>query len=136
MALLLRAAENGQLDQICERFDVRVLSAFGSVVHDSPVEPNDLDVGVSFRRDTEGQRVRDPRDRIALWTALVELTGYEGIDLVVLDVDNPVLRADALTGVPLYEFKAGEYAEAQIAAVGERRDTAHLRRRNLELMAQ
>ena len=100
------------------------------------VEPNDLDVGVSFQRDTEGQRVRDPRDRIALWTALVELTGYEGIDLVVLDVDNPVLRADALTGVPLYEFKAGEYAEAQIAAVGERRDTAHLRRRNLELMAQ
>jgi hypothetical protein len=30
----------------------------------------------------------------------VELTGYEGIDLVLIDVDNPVLRAEALTGVP------------------------------------
>lgn len=134
LAVLRDASRDGRLEQICERFNVRVMSAFGSATHESSLEPNDLDIGVSFRREPESKR--DPRDRIALWAALVELTQYERVDLVVLDVDNPVLRAEALTAVALFESQAGEFAEAQIAAVGERRDTSHSRRRNLELMAQ
>jgi predicted nucleotidyltransferase len=128
------AGEDGRLDEICERFGVLVMSAFGSAARESLAEPNDLDIGVGFRR--QPHRKNGAGDRIALWTALVELTDYEGIDLVVLDVDDPVLRAEALTGKPLYESESGAYAEAQIAAVGERRDTAYMRRRNLELMAR
>jgi predicted nucleotidyltransferase len=133
LAVLVSASRDGRLDEICERFDVAVMSAFGSAIVDSSIEPNDLDVGVIFRRDAAPGTTKR---RLELWSALVDLVGYEAVDLVNLDVDNPVLRAEALTGMPLYEYVRGEYAEAQIAAVGERRDTAAMRRRNLELMAQ
>jgi predicted nucleotidyltransferase len=127
------ASRDGRLDEVCERFDVAVMSAFGSAIKESLIEPNDLDLGVIFRRDSAPGGAKR---RLELWSALVDLVGYEALDLVNLDVDNPVLRAEALTGMPLYESVRGEYAEAQIAAVGERRDTAAMRRRNLELMAQ
>jgi predicted nucleotidyltransferase len=130
---LVEASRDGRLDEICERFDVAVMSVFGSAIVESSIEPNDLDVGVIFRRDAVPGTTKR---RLKLWSALVDLVGYEAVDLVNLDVDNPVLRAEALTGLPLYESVRGEYAEAQIAAVGERRDTAAMRRRNLELMAQ
>ncbi len=134
LATLTAAAHDGRLDAVCERFSVRVMSAFGSAVHNSIRIPQDLDIGVSFRRDLADNAKLTTR--LGLWAALVDLTGYEAIDLVVLDIDNPVLRAEALTGVALYESVSGEFAEAQIAAIGEQRDTAHLRRRNLELMAK
>jgi hypothetical protein len=73
---------------------------------------------------------------LALWETLVDLSGCEQIDLVVLDVDNPVLRSEALVGVPLYESQDGEFAEAQIAVIGEVRDMAPFRRHSLELMAR
>lgn len=133
LAILIAAAADGRLDLLCETFEVRVLSAFGSAIRHTPALPNDLDIGVSFRGASK--QIGQYGARVALWDALVDLTGCEAIDVVVLDVDNPILRAEALTGVPLYEREAGDYAEAQIAAVGEARDTAHLRRRNLELMA-
>jgi predicted nucleotidyltransferase len=128
--MVVDATKDGSLDELCERFEVRVMSAFGSATLDSIAEPKDLDIGVSFRRSCA------KRDPVGLWGALADLTGYEGIDVVLLDVDDPVLRAEALTGVPLYESVSGEYAEAQIAALGEKRDTDYLRRRNLELMAR
>lgn len=131
-ALLVGAAESGELDLICERHGVGVMAAFGSAIHQSTLRPpDDLDIGVSFI-----DRVQGRRNRLVLWDDLVELTGCEAIDLVMLDVDDPVLRSEALTGFGLYENVRGAFAEAQIAALGERRDTAHLRRMNLELMAQ
>lgn len=140
LGILIDATRDGRLDELCSRFEVRVMSAFGSATRaglgEGP-EPKDLDIAVSFQRQSQSASGQERLAvRIALWTALVDLTGYEGIDLVVIDVDNPVLRAEALTGVPLFESISGEYAEAQIAAMGECRDTAHLRRRNLELMAK
>ena len=128
---MLAAAHDGSLDAVCEEHGVRVMSAFGSAARPSSKlgDPGDLDIGVSFR-----DPARPPR--LALWSALVDLTGYEGIDLVVLDVDDPVLRSEALTGIGLYEHVRGAFGEAQIAALGERRDTAHLRRLNLGLMAR
>lgn len=134
LAELVAASHDGRLDVICDQFGVLVMSAFGSATRPSLAEPNDLDVGVGFRR--EPHQKYGTGDRLALWGALVDLTGYETIDVVVLDVDDPVLRAEALTGVALYESERGAFAEAQIAAVGERRDTAYMRRRNLELMTK
>ncbi len=129
---LVAAAQSGELDSICERHGVSVMSAFGSATSESTLRPpDDLDIGVSFVDRRHGRR-----SRLVLWDDLVELTGCEAIDLVMLDVDDPVLRSEALTGFGLYENVRGAFAEAQIAAVGERRDTAHLRRMNLELMAR
>ncbi len=138
LAKLVAATLDGSLDALCERFEVRLLSAFGSATRNGETPPKDLDIGVSFQRKNFGPQGSQAslQARLTLWGALVDLTGCEQIDVVVLDVDNPVLRAEALLGVPLYEFEAGEFAETQIAAVGEVRDLAPFRRRSLELMAQ
>jgi predicted nucleotidyltransferase len=124
---LRRAADTGELDDICERHGVRVLSAFGSTVRGG-VEPRDLDVGVLFR-------VRG--DVLGLLEDLVALTGTERVDLADLGRAGPVLRERALVGaVALYEAEAGDYARAQMAAMLERMDTDWLRRLDLELMAE
>jgi hypothetical protein len=47
-----------------------------------------------------------------------------------------VMRAEALTGIGLYERRSGQFAEAQIAAVGERRDTDDRHRRTLATMSK
>ena len=56
---------------------------------------------------------------------------------MVLNRAGPVARERALVGgIPLYEGVSGAFATAQMAAVLERMDTDHLRRLDLELMAQ
>ncbi len=127
------AAVDGRLDEICEEYGVVVMSAFGSAAGSHKPDPDDLDLGVHFERGMDP--MLRARRQLALWEALADLTGYEGIDVVCLDVDNPVLRVEALNGIPIYERSADVYAEARLAALGEFRDTAHLRRRSLELMA-
>ncbi len=124
---LREAARTGELDEICERHDVRVLSAFGSAVR-GDVEPRDLDVGVMFR--ARG-------DVLGLLEDLVVLTGTERVDIADLGRAGPVLRERALvSAVALYEAEAGDYARAQMAAMLERMDTDWLRRLDLELMAE
>ena len=70
--LLLVAANDGRLEEVCERFNVRVMSAFGSATRSGVKDPNDLDIGVSFRRNLDGLvRPAGLQLRIGLWTALV-----------------------------------------------------------------
>ena len=52
----------------------------------------------------------------------------------MIDGASPVLRAEALVGLPLYEATRGAYAVTQMAALAERRDTAHLRRLDLDAL--
>ena len=94
---LVAATVDGSLDTLCERFEVRLLCAFGSAARSGETAPKDLDIGVSFRRETNGPHGPQAslEARLALWEALVDLSGCEQIDLVVLDVDNPVLRSEA-----------------------------------------
>ena len=129
---LLAAAEDGRLDVLADRFGLRLLGVFGSAARahrfpgraDRP--PRDLDVAVSFTGDRDG-----PPPLVELVDALVELTGCDAVDVAVIDGASPVLRAEALVGLPLYERTAGDYAVTQMAALAERRDTAHLRRLDL-----
>ncbi|MGH9244822.1 MAG: hypothetical protein ACRD29_10995, partial [Acidimicrobiales bacterium] len=72
---------------------------------------------------------------LELLDALIELTGYDTIDLLVVDRADPVARAQAFVGVPLYERQRGGYATEQLAALAERRDTEHLRRLDLRALA-
>jgi predicted nucleotidyltransferase len=67
LARLRAAAASGELDALCERHAVRVLTVFGSAAQDRP-EARDLDVAVL----SEPGASLDP---IALITDLIELTG-------------------------------------------------------------
>lgn len=121
------AADGGELDEVCDRLGVRLLSVFGSAAHDDGPTPHDLDIAVSFRGE--------PRV-LELIDELVRMTGFEGIDVAVIDGAEPVLRAAALTGRPLFESEPGAFAVAQMAALAEKWDTDWLRELDLNRLAR
>lgn len=128
---LLEAADDGRIDALCERLGVRLLGVFGSAARahrglgpDAPA-PRDLDIAASFT---------GPNRLLDLLDGLTALTDCDVIDVAVIDGANPVLRAEALVGLPLYEATPGDYAVTQMAALAERRDTAHLRRLDLDAL--
>ncbi len=124
---LKTASADGRIDELCERMGVRLLGIFGSASRPGSPEPRDLDIAVSFA---------GPRRDIELIDELVRLTQFDAIDLAVVDHADPVLRGVALVGIPLFESVRGEYAESQMAALAEKRDTAWLRRLDIETMAR
>lgn len=123
---LRHAVYSGNLDSDLERLGVSVMGAFGSVTRPEGT-PSDLDIGVRF----DG-----PARLLEIIDLLVATTNYDRIDVALIEGEHPVLDAAALTGVPLYERERSGYAEAQMAAVGHLRDTAHFRRLDLERMAR
>jgi len=129
---LLDAADDGRIDAMCERLGVRLLGVFGSAARahrglPTAAPPRDLDVAVSFA---------GPPRLLDLVDALSALTGSDAVDVAVIDGADPVLRAEALVGLPLYEATDGHYAVTQMAALAERRDTAHLRRLDLDALTR
>lgn len=126
---LRAAAASGELDRVCERRGVRLLGVFGSAArraHDPTAPaPSDLDVSVAF--------VGRPA-LLELLDDLVRITDDDNIDLLPLDDAEPVARAAGFTGIGLYERVAGDWAESQMAALAERRDTEHLRRLDLDAL--
>lgn len=54
----------------------------------------------------------------------------------MIDGAEPLLRARAFTGVGLYEHERGAWAIEQMAALAEARDTAWLRRLDLQALAE
>lgn len=127
----LRAAlDAGELDPLLERFHVDLMSAFGSA-NQAPEpaisDPADLDIGVRF----DG-----PVMLLEVINLLVDVTGYDNIDVAVVTGDHPVLDADAMCGLPLYERVSGDFAEAQMAAIGHKWDTARFRELDRKLLAQ
>lgn len=113
---------------ICGRFEVDLLTAFGSAAHDTMAEPRDLDLAA--------RRLSGQLDIVGLLDALAELTGCDCIDLMDLSRAGPLARDRALgNAVLLYEATSGLYARAELAAMMERMDTAWLRRLNLEALA-
>lgn len=123
----LRSAGNdGTLDEICRRRNVRVLGVFGSALTGS--EPADLDLGVGF--------LAGESDLLGLLDDLTVLAECDELDIAVIDGADPVLRARALSGWGLYEHAPGAFAVEQMAALAEARDTAWLRRLDLDALAQ
>ncbi len=123
---LRHAVDAGALDSDLERLGVSVMGAFGSAARPDGT-PSDLDIGVRFDGPVHLLEVID---------LLVATTNYDRIDVAVIEGKHPVLDAAALTGVPLYECEKSGYAEAQMAAMGHLRDTAHFRRLDLEHLAR
>ncbi len=118
LARLRAAADDGRLQAVAERLGVRVLGVFGSAARPGAVEPGDLDVAAGFV---------GPAHELALLDALTQLSGTDRLDLLVLDGAEPLARAEGFTGIGLFEATAGAWATEQMAALAERRDTAHLR---------
>lgn len=129
LAQLVAAARSGELDELCTRHGLRVLTVFGSAGRGEP-RARDLDVAV----------ISEPGanlDVLGLVSDLVALSGVQELDLAVLNRASPVLRERALVGcVPLFESAPGHYANAQTAAIGERIETDPMRRLDLQLLAQ
>ena len=127
LAVLREAAQDGRLDALCEAHDIRVLTVFGSALR-ATGSARDLDVAVRFECGCAG-------DLLALIDALTVLTGTDLLDVMVLNRAGPVARERALVGcLPLYESSSGAFAREQVAAVGERMDTAWLRALDLQTM--
>lgn len=63
-------------------------------------------------------------------------TGYDNIDVAVVTGEHPVLDAEAMGGIPLYERVSGAFAEAQMAAIGHLWDTAKFRELDRKLLAR
>jgi predicted nucleotidyltransferase len=124
--LLTAAALDGSLDELCARRRVRLLALFGSAARGRPTAASDLDIAVEWIADG---------DVVELLDALSTVTRFDRIDLAVLNGAGPTLRARALTGLGLYENEPGAFAVAQMAALAEWRDTAWLRRLDLQRMA-
>jgi predicted nucleotidyltransferase len=124
----LQSDEAGSaIDSLCERFAIQLLTLFGSAVDPTVTSPGDLDIAV--------QGASDDVDVLGLTDALVALTHCDSVDVTVLNRARPVVRAKALCGIGLYEHTSGALARAQMAALGEWRDTAWLRRLDLERLA-
>ena len=127
LARLRVAAETGELDGLCRRHRIRVLTVFGSAARDDPAA-RDLDVGVLLEPNTRIDYLPLIRD--------LELLTEADVDIVHLNGAGPVVRERALVGsVVLDESEPGAWASASTAAVLERMDTEWLRRLDLELLA-
>ncbi|THV28053.1 nucleotidyltransferase family protein [Glycomyces paridis] len=126
---LRRAAASGELDALCDRFDLDLVVVFGSVARGAP-SPRDLDLAVSTRR---GRKLA----LLDLYEAFTELTGPCDIDVMVLDRADPVARKEALLGtIPLYEHTPGRFFEVRMAALKQYAETAPMRALSLKLMAR
>lgn len=127
LATLRAAATDGRLDVLCERHRIRILTVFGSAVR-RPETARDLDVAVAVEHGADF-------DLLAFIADLADLTRSDDLDVMVLNRAGPVARERGLVGcLALYESAPGAYAQAQMAAVGERLDTAWLRALDLELL--
>lgn len=130
LAVLVAAAEDGRLEEICDRFGLDLVSVFGSVLDDREAAPSDLDVAVRFGPAAEP-------DQLGVISALGELVRCDELDVMVLNRAGVVARSRALGAGSrgLFERTRGAYALAQMAAVTEEMETAPMRRRDLELLA-
>ncbi|MBI3959894.1 MAG: nucleotidyltransferase domain-containing protein [Chloroflexi bacterium] len=107
------------LEEICCRFDVAILYAFGSRAKEAlvwlddpslvmPPGPSDLDIGVKALPAVRWTL----KEQIDLAQALEDFFGVHRVDLVSLTGANPFLAANIIRGERLYvanQYVADEY---------------------------
>ncbi len=130
LAWLRDAAESGELAEFCRERHIRALTVFGSTGRGES-SPRDLDIGVISEYDADF-------DIFAVVADLMGLLSLNEVDVVHLNRGGPVIRERALgpDSIWLYESEPGVLANAQMAAMTERMETAPLRWLDLELLAQ
>ncbi len=119
LAGLTDLAASGELASLCERFDVEIVTLFGSALT-SP-DPGDVDVAIGFRA---GSR----RDVLGVINALGEAIPGDHLDVMDLDRAGPVAQMAAMYGSKvLYEFHPSVSTEREIRAFMSYQDTQWLR---------
>lgn len=129
LSALSKAAEDGSLADLCQRFGVDILTLFGSA-RTAPATARDIDLAVRFRRGVT-------TDPVALINELMDLLSTDAVDLMLLHLATPTGRFSGLVEArPLYESAPGVWANAQMAAAVEFYETEWLRRLDLEQLAR
>lgn len=128
---LREQADKGVLATWCEGYDLDLLVVHGSVLDPAPLRPPD-DLDVAFR----GASGSKP-DILRVVNDLMQDLSLDKVDLMDLGRAGPVARSRALApgSELLYEKSPGTFATAQMAALTEAMETRHMRRRDLELLA-
>ncbi|ANS77937.1 hypothetical protein SGUI_0541 [Serinicoccus hydrothermalis] len=130
LARLRRALADGSLADLAERHGLALMVLFGSAADPRETSPGDLDLAVAWKSGT------GTGDVVGVTSDLLALLG-DGVDVLDLDRGSPVVRQRALTcGEVLLEREAGAFATRQMMAIRDHVDTAHLRRRQLELLTE
>lgn len=128
---LRQAATYGRLNETCRRHGLELLVAFGSATDPHPPAPP-ADLDLAYRSQTAVQV-----DLRGLLADLVDLAGYDNLDLLDLARASTVARDQALrAGEPLFEARPGAFAGEQAAAMTLRMDSAWLRHLSLDVMAR
>ncbi len=117
----LRDLPDAELDRLCRRHQVRVLTAFGSATDVSMTAPQDLDIGVVFEPGSG-------HDVLGLLETLVSTLRTERIDLLDAERASETASYRAIAeGEALYESEPTAFANAYAAAVMLYLDTARFR---------
>ncbi len=135
MGRLLEAGGDGRLEEVAARWGVRLLTLFGSGARD-PARARDVDVAV-LGAPPPGPGAAGPSpDLLGLVGDLVDLTGFDGVDVLDLAAASPTARHRALTGARLLvEAEPGLFARRQMAAALEFYETAWMRAADLRRMS-
>ena len=130
-----------QLKEICERYHVDILYAFGSRSQEvknylnghgdiNTVSSSDVDIGVKIAKD----RHLSVRAKVTLAIELEDILGVNRVDMVVLGEADPFVAANVIRGERLYcrdEYEADEYELYILRRAG---DCAHLERERMDLI--
>lgn len=131
------------LAEICDRFCVGILYAFGSRAGEvrkwlaeersvlSP-GPADVDVGVKASRGTH----LSVREKVRLALALEDLMGVARVDLVALSDADPFLAANIVRGERLYARDTYEADEYDLYVLRRAGDLASLEQERLALILE
>lgn len=127
LEVLRAGARSGALAAFCESERIDLLVAFGSAVR-TPEKARDLDLGVLAPQ-------RTGTDRLLMVSELTAYLHCDAVDVLDLDHAGVLARAEALgDGEPLYEARAGLFAQEQMRALGQRMDTTWLHALQLDLL--
>ena len=119
---ILRGLSDAELDGLCRRHGVRVLTVFGSAVEPAVDEPHDLDVGVVFEPGSD-------HDVLGQLETLVDRLGTERIDVLDASQASETARFRAIAeGEALYESEPAASAFAAAGAATLYMETAAMRR--------
>lgn len=118
---LERAAVDGRLQSLCDRYGVDLLVGFGSAVRDTGRPAADVDLAFRFDPARRG-------DLVGFVDAVTALLRIDAVDFMDLERAAPVAREQALLhGKPLFERRSGDFARAQMSAINQRMDTEWIR---------
>ncbi|MDO5629017.1 MAG: hypothetical protein Q4G43_11910 [Mobilicoccus sp.] len=123
---LNHAVESGALAQTCRRFDVEIVTLFGSAV--SSAAPRDIDIAIGFAPGS-------PRDILGVIDAVNGLVPGDHLDVMDLDRAGPVAQKAAMfTSRVLFAAHPSVTTEREIRAYMTYEDTRWLRDLQTEML--